>query len=111
VADHWRMARASLLHAVIDKAAELCARGLINRTLYLRNRRTCAKLDELTWRSLCEIADREGVTVHKLCAAIDAAKPRHLSLSTALRLGVLQYYRDATTESGHIAAGHGTMAR
>jgi hypothetical protein len=43
--------------------------------------------------------------------AIDTATPHHLSLSTALRLFVLGYYRDAATETGHIAAGHGNVAR
>jgi predicted DNA-binding ribbon-helix-helix protein len=102
------MARASLIHAVLDEVADLCTRGLVNRTFTLRNRRTSIRLDDFTWRLLGEIAAREGVTVHKLCDAIDKAKPRRLSLSAALRLGVLQYYRDAATETGHIAAGHGT---
>jgi predicted DNA-binding ribbon-helix-helix protein len=98
------MARASLIHAVIDKAAELCSRGLISRTLHLGNRRTGVRLDDLTWALLHEIAERQGVTVHKLCAAIDTVKPRRLPLSTAIRIGVLQYYRDAATESGHFDA-------
>lgn len=58
------MARASLIHAILDKAADALTRGLIN-----------------------------------------------LSLSTALRLFVLGYYREAATEPGHIAAGHGNTAR
>jgi hypothetical protein len=34
-----------------------------------------------------------------------------LSLTAAIRLGVLQYYRDATTETGYIMVGHGRIAR
>lgn len=48
-----------------------CKATLINRSLNLGNRRTCVRLDELTWHLLCEMAAREGVTVHKLCATID----------------------------------------
>jgi predicted DNA-binding ribbon-helix-helix protein len=56
---------------------------------------------------LLEIAAREGFTVNELCTAIHAEKPRALRFSDALRLGVLRYYRDAATESGHAKAGHG----
>jgi hypothetical protein len=34
-----------------------------------------------------------------------------LFLAAAIRLRVLQYYRDATTETGHIMVGHGRIAR
>jgi predicted DNA-binding ribbon-helix-helix protein len=60
---------------------------------------------------LLEIARRERVTVDQLCTAIAAAKSRRLSLTAAIRLGVLQYYRDAATEADHIMAGHGKIAR
>jgi len=33
-------------------------------------------------------------------------RSRALSLTVAVRLGVLQYYRDAATEKGHAEAGH-----
>lgn len=103
------MARASLMHAAFDKIADLTARGLIGRKLYLADRATCVRLDDFTWSLLRDIADREGITRHKLCAAIDNAKPPGLPLSTALRLAVLSYYRDAATERGHSLAGHGKL--
>jgi predicted DNA-binding ribbon-helix-helix protein len=105
------MAAASLLHAVVDKAADALARGLVNHTVRIGTRRTSIRVDQLTWQALCEIAEREGVTVNQLCTAIAGEKPRRLSLTAAIRLGVLQYYRDAATETGHIAAGHGRFAR
>ena len=58
-------------------------------------------------RLLDEIAQREDVTTSQLCSAINSQKPPALSLTVAVRLGVLQYYRDAATESGHAKAGHG----
>jgi predicted DNA-binding ribbon-helix-helix protein len=105
------MARASLIDALLDKAADTLSRGLVNHTFYIGKRRTSARFDELTWRLLLEVANREGVTVNQLCTAIAAAKSRRLSLTAAIRLGVLQYYRDAATEAGHILAGHGKTGR
>lgn len=93
------------------KAAADLSRGLVNRTLHIGKRRTSARLDEFTWSALRDIAEREGVTLNQLCTAIADVKPRGLSLSTAIRLGVLQYYREAATESGHIIAGDGKIAR
>ena len=52
---------------------------------------------------------REGITITELCTAINTAKPRHLSLTAAIRVAVLQYYMDAATEPGHIMAGHGGL--
>jgi hypothetical protein len=32
-------------------------------------------------------------------------------MTVAIRLGILQYYRDAAAEPRHIIAGHGKIAR
>ncbi len=81
--------------------------SLIHRNIRIGTRRTSLRLEHIAWCSLVEIAQREGITVHELCTAINAEKPRALSLATAIRRAVLQYYRDAATESGHAKAGHG----
>lgn len=60
------MARASLLNAVLDKAAEALSRGLVSHNFYIGKRRTSARFDALTWRALLDIADREGLTVNQL---------------------------------------------
>lgn len=85
--------------------------GLINKNIRLGARRTSCRLDRLTWDMLHEIARREGVTIHELCAAINAVKRRPLSLTVAIRIAVLQYHIDASTEAGHRRAGHGKIAR
>jgi len=81
--------------------------GLINHNIRIGKRRTSFRLDRLTWRLLYEIARREDVTIHELCTAINAEKPRTLSLTVAVRVAVLQYFYDAATASGHRSAGHG----
>ena len=50
------MARASLLHAVIDKAVADLLRGLVSRYFYIGKCGTSARLDELTWCALRDIA-------------------------------------------------------
>jgi predicted DNA-binding ribbon-helix-helix protein len=65
------------------------------------------RLDDFTWLLLGEIAAREGVTIGQLCAHIAAAKPPRLSFTAAIRLAVLQYYRDdGATDHGHLARRH-----
>ena|ERR1700689_5489335 len=90
--------------------AEKTARGLVHHNIQIGARRTSVRIDRLTWRSLHEIAQLEGVTVHELCMTLNAAKPPSLSLTVAIRVGILQYYRDAATERGHRQAGHGKAA-
>jgi predicted DNA-binding ribbon-helix-helix protein len=52
------MARASLIHAVIDKAADALSRGCNSHNFWIGKRRTSARLDELTWNALQDIARR-----------------------------------------------------
>ena len=49
--------------------------------------------------ALNEIAAREDVTVHELCAAIDKVKPHGVTLTAAIRVAVLRYFMDATTKA------------
>jgi predicted DNA-binding ribbon-helix-helix protein len=95
---------------VLNRALEAVVQpgGLINGNIRIGARRTSLRLDRLTWQASYEIAARERITVHELCTAIHSEKPHALSLTAAIRLAVLQYYRDAATEAGHATAGHGT---
>ena len=92
------------LRRALDAAANL---RLDSHNIHIGRRRISIRLDQPTWQALQEIAARECVTVHELCTAINAEKPRGLNLTTAIRIAVLRYYRDAATESGHAKARHG----
>ena len=93
------------LRRALDAAANL--RPDSHTIRIIGRRRISIRLDQPTWQALQEIAARERITVQELCTAINAEKPRGLSLTTAVRIAVLRYYRDAATESGHAKARHG----
>lgn len=58
------------------------------------------------WSALEEICIREGKTLHKICTEVDQRRAAS-SLTAALRVFILSYYRAAATEDGHADAGHG----
>lgn len=105
------MQRTSLFDAALDRAADALSRGLVNHVITVGTHRTSIHLDQPSWQALRDITEREGITVREFCTAIADQKPRHLSLTVAIRIGVLQYYMDATTERGQGIAGHGKIGR
>jgi predicted DNA-binding ribbon-helix-helix protein len=86
---NWKRAIA----AVRDFTALMC------RNIRLASHRTSFRPDPLTWSALQEIALREDVTAHELCAAIDEVKPRGVILTAAIRVAVPRYFMDATTKA------------
>jgi predicted DNA-binding ribbon-helix-helix protein len=78
------------------------------RNVRVGGRRTSVRLEQGFWVALDEIARREKISINSIC---DRAGSRRnaLGLTAALRLYALVYFRDATTEEGHMAAGHGGL--
>ena len=60
------------------------------------------------WDALDEICHREGMTLSLLCQRIDERR-RASSLTAAIRVFILTYFRGAANESGHADAGHGKL--
>ena len=56
-----------------------------------------------------EICRREELSVGELCQRIDERR-RESTLTAALRVYVLNYFKAAATECGHASAGHGTFS-
>ena len=83
--------------------------GLINRNIYLKNRRTGMRLDDVTWTALREVALREGIAPKQLYARIANRRSKDLSFTVAVRQYLMQYFRAAATEEGHAEAGHGMI--
>ena len=71
----------------------------MSRNIRLPSHRTSFRPDPLTWSALNEIARRERVSVHELCAAIDIVKPRGVSRTAAIRVAVLRYFMDAMAKA------------
>ncbi len=61
------------------------------------------------WDSLTEICRREEMTVHELGGLIDGRR-RASSLTAAIRVFIVTYFRAAATEEGHASTGHGALS-
>ena len=76
---------------------------LINRNVSLDGRRTSFRFEQGMWDALDEICHREAVGLGTLFEQLDQRR-RESSLTAAIRVYILSYYRSATTEVGHAAA-------
>lgn len=91
-----------------DRYAADCTRSstLINRNVTIRGRRTSLRLEPAMWDALHEIAEREGLTIHELCTLVQKQR-QESTLTAAIRVYILIYFREAATKQGHELAGHG----
>ena len=81
--------------------------SLISRNITISSRRTSVRLEPEMWQSLHEISDRERCTIHELCSLIQMKKSKNSSLTAAIRVFLMLYFRASSTEEGHGRAGHG----
>lgn len=82
---------------------------LLSRNITVRGRRTSIRLEPEMWTALREAAKRENCTVHDICSLISVRKSAGTSLTSAIRVFLMLYYRAASTEDGHKRAGHGSF--
>lgn len=80
--------------------------SLINRNVIVHGRRTSVRLEPQMWDALAEIARREGRTIHQICSEA-AARRGQSTFAAGLRVYILDYFRAAATNEGHLLAGHG----
>jgi predicted DNA-binding ribbon-helix-helix protein len=69
------------------------------RTIIVSGRRTTLILDPAFWSGLGEICAREGMTLNELCTVVDRGRGA-ASLTSAVRVFVLSYFRSATPDAG-----------
>lgn len=67
---------------------------LLNRNVWIGRRRTSLRLEPAMWQALEEVAGNSGLTIHEVCTLIDERR-RESSLTAAVRVFLLSYYRDA----------------
>jgi predicted DNA-binding ribbon-helix-helix protein len=82
---------------------------LVSRNITVSGRRTSVRLEPEMWRALKEISTRENCSIHELCSLISFRKNKRTSLTAAIRVFLMLYFRAATTEDGHGKAGHGSF--
>src|ERR1700744_4128394 len=80
---------------------------LVSRNVTIARHRTSVRLEPEMWSGLSEICRRERSVLHEICTAIAMRKPENSSLTAAIRVFVMAYFRAAATEDGHTKAGHG----
>ena len=88
----------------IERAASA---ELVGRNIRVNGRRTSARLEPSMWTAFYDIARRESRTVDDIASEIYSLKSEKTSLTAALRVFIMAYYREAATEQGHRDAGHG----
>lgn len=94
--------------AVTGEEGEIPQRStLVSRNITVRGRRTSVRLEPEMWTALKDIARRERCRIHDLCSLIDLRKNPRTSLTAAIRVFLMLYYRAASTEEGHLRARHG----
>jgi predicted DNA-binding ribbon-helix-helix protein len=81
--------------------------ALVVRNVSVRGRRTSIRLEPQIWDTLAEICRREFCTPHDVCSYVDERRPPHGSLTSSLRVFIVDYFRKSSTENGHSLARHG----
>jgi predicted DNA-binding ribbon-helix-helix protein len=66
---------------------------VVKRSVVVAGHKTSVSLEDAFWKSLKEIAGYRHMTLSALLVAIDSER-QHGNLSSAIRLFVLNYYRD-----------------
>ena len=82
---------------------------LISKNITVRGHRTSIRLEPEMWDAIKDIATRERTSIHYLCTLIAMRKQQETSLTAAIRVFLMLYYRAAATPDGHSRAGHGNF--
>ncbi|MCB9979139.1 MAG: ribbon-helix-helix domain-containing protein [Rhodospirillales bacterium] len=82
---------------------------LLSRNITINRHRTSVRLEPQMWDALKDVANREGCSIHDVCTLVHLRKTPETSLTAAIRVFLLLYYRIAATEEGHQRVGHGNF--
>jgi predicted DNA-binding ribbon-helix-helix protein len=92
------------------KGSAMTASRLINRNVVAGRGRTSMRLEPELWDALMEICEREGYDVSTLVRRVEEAGHSG-GRTSAVRVYILDYFRTAATEAGHMAVNHGPLSR
>jgi predicted DNA-binding ribbon-helix-helix protein len=82
---------------------------LVSRNVTVYGRRTSIRLEPEMWEALKDVAKKERCSVHNLCTLVFLRKNGDTSLTAAIRVFLMLYFKAAATEDGHQKAGHGNF--
>jgi predicted DNA-binding ribbon-helix-helix protein len=77
---------------------------IVKHSVIIRGHKTSVSLERAFWNALKDIADQRGVTMAYLVSTIDADR-KHANLSSAIRLFVLDFYRNTLTAAEPATTG------
>jgi predicted DNA-binding ribbon-helix-helix protein len=80
---------------------------LVNRNVTVAGHRTSIRLEPAMWDALHQICEREHRSLNEVATEINRNREES-TLTAAIRVYVLAYFRAAATDEGHRLAGHGT---
>lgn len=83
---------------------------LQSRNVTVDGHRTSLRLEQDVWGALEEICEREDMSVHEVCTLIEQRRIGS-SRTAAVRAFILGYFREAASDTGHVRAGHGNLAK
>ena len=83
--------------------------SLVSRNITVLGRRTSVRLEPEMWREMKAISEREECSIHDLCSLVYLNKNKNTSLTAAIRVFIMLYYRAASSPEGHKKADHGNF--
>ena len=86
------------------------ASRLVNRNVVAERGRTSMRLEPELWDALSEICEREAQDMSTLVRQVEATGHAG-GRTSAIRVFILNYLRQAATEDGHAGMGHGPVLR
>ena len=66
---------------------------LVSRNITVNRKRTSVRLEPAMWNALRDISRRERCTIHDLCSLIAIRKKEKTSLTAAIRVFLMLYFR------------------
>ena len=78
-------------HGVVGAMAS----SLISKNITIEGHRTSIRLEPDMWEALDEVCRREGISIHTFCSIVDQRRTAS-SLTAAVRVELLNYYREAS---------------
>lgn len=94
-------------NAASDAMKIAAGTSLIGRNIRVDGHRTSVRLEPAMWNAFHEIGRREDRSIDDLASDIARIKKDETSLTAAIRVFIMAYFKEAATEDGHKAAGHG----
>jgi len=92
------------------QGAAVSSSRLVNRNVVAERGRTSMRLEPELWEALAEICTRERQDINHLVRQIEAIGHSG-GRTSAVRVFIVKYFREAADEAGHEAARHGPMER